>query len=120
MYAVGVRYCLCVSCRSPLCVHCETRDGGSLLKKKEINPKYTALLLLERHKAKSPSCVYGDGPAKINVLFKDKELSLAQHLPIACRHPSLILEMLTRSGLHGGLREVMDISATCRWKLEQG
>lgn len=74
MYAVGVLYCLRVSCRSPLCVHCETRDRGSLLRKKENNPKYTALLLLERRKAKSPSCVNGDGPAEIDALFKDKEL----------------------------------------------
>lgn len=38
-------------------------------KKKEKNPKYPALVLLERHKAKFPSCVNGEGPVEISAVF---------------------------------------------------
>lgn len=105
MYAVGVFSCFCAPCCSPLCIHCETREGGSQQRRKEKNPKYPVLVLLERHKAKFPDCINAEGPAEINAFSKDKlvkKLALLLHLPVACRHPSLILEMLSSSSFHGG------------------
>lgn len=73
--------------------------------REEKNSTYPVLVLLERHRAKFPDCINGEGPAEINAFSKDKlvkKLALLLHLPVACRHPSLILEMLSSSSFHGG------------------